>query len=308
VLETPEGWYPHDSSAVAMLLERLFPDTPILPPTPVQRMVCHLVEDWADHWLIRPALHFRWCRECDARERGLDFVHDLTGVSREGSLPRAERARREELLGRVIARGRRSAERLAAGEERQSEMEFAYERFLDLLVAHVERHRFLLGEQPSLADFSLFGLIEAHFAVDPTPREIAGSRAIAVFDYARRVREARFGACAEEVGRDAGSAHSGWLAGDTIAISLLPLIEVIAGGYHLFLETNHAALKSGAEQVSLDLGFGSWTVAASSDDERRRVALADRIASLDAGDRRQVEAVLDPLGAWSIYQIPPLSV
>ncbi|MBW2274587.1 MAG: glutathione S-transferase family protein [Deltaproteobacteria bacterium] len=307
VLETPEGWFLHDTSAICMLLERLFPETPVLPATPVQRMVCHLIEDWADHWLIRPALHFRWCRERDARERGLDFVHDLTAAPREGPLPRAERVQRDELLERVIARGRRSAEGLAAGEERQDEMEFAYLRFLDLLSAHVQRHRFLLGGQPCLADFALFGVIEAHFAVDPTPREIAAFRAGAIFAYARRVCEARFDLVAAAAAEAPASPRVGWLAGDTISISLLSLIEVIAQGYHQFLEANHAALKSGAEDVSLDLGFGRWTVAARRDDECRRVVLADRIASLGADDRRQVQAMLDPLGAWSVYEIPPLS-
>jgi glutathione S-transferase len=303
VLQTPEGWFLHDTSAIAMLLERLFPQTPILPPTPVQRMVSHVVEDWADHWLIRPALHFRWCRERDAQERGLDFVHDLTGVTRANGLARAERARRDELLERVIERGRRSAECLAAGEERRGEMEFAYVRFLELLSAHLQRHRFLLGERPCLADFALFGVIEAHFSVDPTPREIAESRARGVFDYARRVREARSGQGDEAP----GWASSDWLAGDTIAISLLPLIQEIAQGYHHYLMANHGALKSGADSVSLDLGFGVWNMATRSDYEGRRVAVADRIASLEPMDRRQVRGLLDPLGAWSVYEIPPLS-
>ena len=36
-LETPEGWFIHDTTPIGLLLNAKYPDRPILPATPVQR-------------------------------------------------------------------------------------------------------------------------------------------------------------------------------------------------------------------------------------------------------------------------------
>ena len=41
-LETPEGWFIHDTTPIGLLLNAKYPDRPIMPATPVQRIAAHL--------------------------------------------------------------------------------------------------------------------------------------------------------------------------------------------------------------------------------------------------------------------------
>ena len=46
-LQTPEGWFIHDTTPIGLMLNAKFPDRAIVPATPVQRIASHLLEDWA---------------------------------------------------------------------------------------------------------------------------------------------------------------------------------------------------------------------------------------------------------------------
>ena len=56
----PDGRYMTDSTKMIEWFEARHPEHPILPPDPLQRFLCHLLEDWADEWWWRPAMHYRW--------------------------------------------------------------------------------------------------------------------------------------------------------------------------------------------------------------------------------------------------------
>ena len=92
VVRTPEGWFLDDSTALALLFERLVPEVPILPPTPAQRIACLLIEDWVDEWLARAALHFRWCHEPDRGDAVTAIAHAFAGVPPDLAAGRADRA------------------------------------------------------------------------------------------------------------------------------------------------------------------------------------------------------------------------
>ncbi len=53
-LRTPEGFVLADGFAIREWLERVHPEPPLLPRTPVRRTCARLLEDWIEHWL--PAL------------------------------------------------------------------------------------------------------------------------------------------------------------------------------------------------------------------------------------------------------------
>src|SRR5499426_699549 len=70
VVITPEDETWQDSSDILDRLEARFPEPPLVPATPVQRLVCYLVELYADEFLILPGLHYRWCfPESETRAR-----------------------------------------------------------------------------------------------------------------------------------------------------------------------------------------------------------------------------------------------
>lgn len=45
------------------LLEKVHPDGSVLPSSPRLSFVTFLLEDYADEWLWRPAMHYRWSFE-----------------------------------------------------------------------------------------------------------------------------------------------------------------------------------------------------------------------------------------------------
>ena len=56
----PDGRYMTDSTKMIEWFEARHPEHSILPPDPLQQFLCHLLEDWADEWWWRPAMHYRW--------------------------------------------------------------------------------------------------------------------------------------------------------------------------------------------------------------------------------------------------------
>ncbi|MEX0297901.1 MAG: glutathione S-transferase N-terminal domain-containing protein, partial [Kordiimonas sp.] len=60
VVRTPSGDYLQDTTVIIDALEQQFPDKPVYPTAPFQRLVSLLMEVYAEEWLILPAMHYRW--------------------------------------------------------------------------------------------------------------------------------------------------------------------------------------------------------------------------------------------------------
>ena len=59
-LELGDGRFMTDSTPIIAWFERERPDPPVIPTDPLQAFFSRLVEDYADEWLWRPAMHYRW--------------------------------------------------------------------------------------------------------------------------------------------------------------------------------------------------------------------------------------------------------
>ena len=55
-----DGRWMSDTTPMIAWLERQHPERPVIPEDPVQRYVALLIEDFADEWLWRPAMYYRW--------------------------------------------------------------------------------------------------------------------------------------------------------------------------------------------------------------------------------------------------------
>src|SRR6185295_16084620 len=73
VVQTPEGEWLQDSTPMIDWFERKYPQGAILPDDPFQAFFCRLLEDYADEWLWRPALHYRWSYAEDSKALGNRF-------------------------------------------------------------------------------------------------------------------------------------------------------------------------------------------------------------------------------------------
>ena len=104
-VRTPDGQWLQDSTPMIDWFEARHSDGPVIPPDPYQAFFCRLVEDYADEWMWRPALHYRWSYARDARLLGDRIARE---VMKDMPLPRALRAamiRRRQLLTFVTGDG-----------------------------------------------------------------------------------------------------------------------------------------------------------------------------------------------------------
>ena len=169
VLRTPQGAWVQDSSVIIDQLEAAHPQRPVVPVSPVPRFAAYLLEAWCDEWWIPIAMHTRW----NYPENYALFEREAGGHLLPG-LPKALQRRAvayvaDSLRGKLHAVGVRP-EQFAAMDRWTNTM-------LDQLDAHFAQHPYLLGQQPTLADFSLAGPMVAHLGRDPWPaRELVAPR------------------------------------------------------------------------------------------------------------------------------------
>ena len=62
-----DGRWMTDSTMMIQWFESEYPQNPVVPEDPVLAYICYLLEDWADEWWWRPAMHYRWYYEEGAR-------------------------------------------------------------------------------------------------------------------------------------------------------------------------------------------------------------------------------------------------
>jgi glutathione S-transferase len=179
MVERDDGRWMSDSTPIILQLEDEYPKTSVLPVDPVVRFIAMLIEDYADEWLWRAAMHYRWSYEHD-RELLSRILTDE--VMQHVPLPRFWKLRvikRRQHVGFVRKDG--------VTPETQDHVENGYLNALQNMTSLLEDNPFLLGDGPSIADFGMMGPMLRHFGQDPTPAEIMRNEAPAVFDWLSRV-------------------------------------------------------------------------------------------------------------------------
>ncbi|MCO4743397.1 MAG: glutathione S-transferase [Proteobacteria bacterium] len=179
VVETPDGRWLQDSTPMIDWFEERFPERPVVPSDPVQEAVVRLLEDYADEWMWRPALHYRWSYDKDAllyaRRFREDFLHDV---------PFPDWVVKK----LVLFRQRRTyVTHDGVQPDTVAHVEGIYTRTLDTLETILSDRPFLLGDSPSLLDFGFFASMFRHFSLDPTPSRIMRERAPAVYLWVARL-------------------------------------------------------------------------------------------------------------------------
>jgi glutathione S-transferase len=178
-----DGRWMSDTTPIILQLECEEPTPSILPENPVVLFIARLLEDYADEWLWRSAMHYRW-----------SFPHDrelLSGIIADeimGDLPLPRFMKRRlitwrQYRGFVRGDGVRPHTR--------QHVEAGYLAALDHMSRMLERRPFLLGDAPSLADFGFMGPMLRHFGHDPTPADIMRDRSPRVYAWVARVWNAQ---------------------------------------------------------------------------------------------------------------------
>jgi hypothetical protein len=221
-LRTPQGFVLADLHAMLDWIERMHPEPPLMPPTPVRRICARVLEDWLEFWL--PS----WPR----RSWGT----------------------------------------------------------LERIGVHLDAAGFLLGVSPCRADWLLAAWLETEVLVHDHARAHLGRTAPRLIS----------------LGDDLLESSPLEPTDDVIPISLLLVLEEIALDYHAYLAGNQRALKDESDRVILDLGLGRRALPVRRRCEERRVEIGRELAALDLLERRDVQRVIEPVGAWHALTLPPV--
>jgi glutathione S-transferase len=182
VLQLEDGRWMSDSTPIIAWFEAQHDRSSIYPADSAMRFVALLLEDYADEWLWRPAMHYRWSFLQDRQHASGALADELlSGVRQRRFLKRWAIARRQ--LGGFVRKDGVTA-------TTRGHVEGTAMAAFDKLEAILAERPFLLGERPTLADFGFVGPMLRHFSQDPTPAELMRQRAPRVYAWVARMWQA----------------------------------------------------------------------------------------------------------------------
>ena len=278
-IEWPDGRWMTDSTAIIGWYDAQgATDLPVTPTDPVLAYMALLVEDYADEWLWRPALHYRWTYEMDARHMGHRIAAEMM---RDVPLPLFARQ------ALIIARQRRKYLREdGVTISTIPHVESVFRRNLIWLEAILSNRPFLLGGRPSLADFGYFASMFRHFGLDPTPSRIMRETAPNVFAWLSRMWAAR------------ASRLEGTLL-EVLPDDWSPILGDIGTNYLPYLAANAQAYQQGRNNFNFETEGVRYALTT----HRYRVWCLDRLQhqfeSLPPNAQARVQEILTACGAWS---------
>ena len=293
-LETPEGWFIHDTTPIGLMLNAKYPQRAIVPSTPVQRIAAHLLEDWADEWFGRYAISSRWCYPDNVDHVAKGFYANRIGKFMHEELSDDELSEAAKLIPMVRDNfGLRACVNRGCGPDQAPAVKQDFETLMTHAAKHYSQHQFLLGGRASLGDFSFAGLFKAHIEADPEPRSWIDVSAPEMVGYMNRVFNAK-------------SDQGGYMANDELPETLTPFFNHMRETYHQFLKVSGEALATGEKWCEVDLGDGPVKMRSLKYSEVSRCHIRAEILALTSAERGQVDEVLGPLGVLDAYLKEPV--
>jgi glutathione S-transferase len=274
----PDGRFLTDTSPILAWLETQHPEPAVIPRDPLQAFASHLVEDYAEEWLWRPAMHFRWSYRADALLRSRRLADELlAGVPLPGFAKRLAlrtRQRGAYVLGDGVTRATRD------------HVEGCYFGALAQLEAIFATRPYLLGDVPTLADFGFFASMVRHFALDPTPADRMRASAPGVFAWQARLWNAR------------GSRASGGLVAG-VPEDWGPILDEVGSAYLPYLCANAEAWKRGLRRHEAEIqGVRYRRLPVSQYRVWCLEQLRGHFEALPEATRAQARALLQAHGCW----------
>ncbi len=277
-LQLADGRWMSDTTPIINWFETEHPAPPVTPADPLQRFFSLLLEDYADEWLWRPAMHYRWFYKKGARFASYHLVDE---IAKDMPLPAF-------FMRGIITRRQRGGYTTGDGitPDQVPGVEAIYQRTLEQLQAIFSKRPFLLGDKPSLADIAFSGPFFRHFALDPVPAEIMRQQAPAVWEWAARLWNFKLQDCP-------GQLLQG-IPGDWG-----PILDEIGTHYLPYLNANIDAVMAGQKRFDADIGGVRYKGARWS---KYRVwclqQLRDHFNALAPADQDIARNLLEQHGCW----------
>jgi glutathione S-transferase len=270
-VECPDGTWLVDTTLILEHLEAVRPEPALGPRAPAVKFISALLEDFADEWLWRPAMHYRWSFPENARLMSAWLAEHTAERRAPAWLQRRFWRRRQH--GTFVAGDGVDAETRGA-------VEATYLDVLAALESVFARRPYLLGERPAEADFGFFGPMFRHFACDPVPARILRARAPGVQEWVARLWNAR------------PERFAGAPLPDAVPSDLAPLLGLVARDYLPYLAANAEAFANRATRVRYGAGGASFDEPVKPYRVWCRDRLVRLLGALDATARASVERAL----------------
>ncbi len=278
-LKLADGRWLTDTTPILSWLDERYPEHGLIPRAPVIAFFSRLLEDYADEWLWRPAMHYRWDYPEGAELLSRRLVDEVMGdVPLPGFIKRHLVRNRQRTL---FTKGD------GVSPATWDHVEKIYLDTLTHLSAILETRPYLLGTRPSVVDFGFFGPAFRHFAQDPTSASIMRETAPAVYEWTARVWNAR------------GSRAGGELLGH-VPDDWGQILDSIGSAYLPYLCANAEAWKAGQSHFDVDIEGAPYRGIRTA---RYRVWCLEELRRhfevLSEPHQREVRARLEAHGCWT---------
>lgn len=301
VVVTPNGTTLQDTSDIIDTLEQTFPQAPVLPATPRQKVVALLLEVFGDEWLKLPAMHYRWNHNTDW----------IIGEFGKLSAPDLDEEAQREIGEHTCRPFRGSLPMLGVVEDTYGAVESSYEALLLELDAHFAQHQFLLGSRPSIGDFGMVGPLYAHQYRDPYSGDLMRRIAPNVVEWVLRCM-------------DPAPLAGDFLPADEIPPTLLPVLarmmrEQLPTLHHTMTAFGEwVAANPGVTEIPRGIGMHSFTLEAGLPNEAtaQRAILPfqqwmwqrplDAFNALATAEKTQVQELLTEVGGADAFTPQPV--
>ena len=191
---------------------------PLLPASPMLRSIAYLFELFGGEGLLRPAMHYRW----NFDEINLDTIRSEFRCLFPAHVSDADY---ENLWQAASGQMRAATTFFGASVENATVIESACAEFLRLLSEHLVEYPYILGFEPTLADFSLMGPMYGHLYRDPHPAQVMRRTAPRVARWVERVNSG------EENRSEYAQAAMTPMNDNQLPDTLIQLLEFIATEY-----------------------------------------------------------------------------
>lgn len=278
-VEMSDGRWLKDTTPMIRWFESQHPEHPVIPTDPILRFIANLIEDYADEWLWRPAMWWRWMPKGSVDNLGrriaTEILPDFPGPTLLKAKYFAWRQRRTWLWKDGMTR------------ENHDQIRDMYPQQLDALQSILERQPFLLGSRPSIADFGYFASMFRHFGNDPDSSKLMRQTASAVYEWLARLWNAN-------PARLSGQAEWHLPAGEGWDFILREICEV----YLPYLHQNALAFRE--QKQRFDFTVPGWFLPQTQTTDYRvwcRQDLQRQWAELREEDQQQIRHFLSPYGS-----------
>lgn len=159
VILTPTGEVMQDTTPMMAWFEAEHPEPASVPDEPRLAMLHWLVEDFADEYMTRFSMHYRWGNDLNRETLSRRIGRNLSHGQPQQTIDMAS--------AMVLARQTGFDHHLGLNDATRLDLDEQLLELLAILEEHFLHHQFLFGGRPSIADFAVYGQLFAHLWADP---------------------------------------------------------------------------------------------------------------------------------------------